>query len=160
MERLDLLLLALETIDLNGNQSIFNMAEKLNLKEILPSKVYIWKLRCCNPMRKTSTINKINTNEFDALIKVTVEMSKFLYPYIRAILASKDNYIQRPKLWDEFQTRYIDMISKRFNNESIRVKNLTDISRSNSFFNILLFNLALCISDNGYQRLKNILIRL
>ena len=65
VERLDLLLLALETIDLNGNQSIFNMAEKLDLKETLPSKVYIWKLRCCNPMRKTSTSHRININEFD-----------------------------------------------------------------------------------------------
>ena len=30
-------------------------------------------------------------NEFNALIKITVEMSRYLYPYIREILKSKDD---------------------------------------------------------------------
>ena len=150
----------METIDLNGNQSIFNLSNKLNLKEVLPNKVYIWKLRCSNPMRKSFTNKRIKLKEFDALIRITFEMSKRLYPYIRAILASKDNYLTSPVLWDEFQRRYIALISERFNNESIRVKNLIEPAKSSNFFMELLFILALCISDNGDLRLKNILLSL
>ena len=155
-----MLLIALETIDLNANQSIFNLTSKLNLKKVLPNKVYIWKLRCSNPMRRSFTNKKIKLNEFNALVKITVEMSKLLYPYIRAILVSKDNYITNPKLWDEFQHRYITMISERFNSESIRVKNLSDPDKSNNYFSTILFNLALCTTDNGDKRLKNILFLL
>ena len=95
---------------------MFNLSNKLNLKEVLPNKVYIWKLRCSNPMRKSFTNKRIKLKEFDALIRITFEMSKRLYPYIRAILASKDNYLTSPVLWDEFQRRYIALISERFNN--------------------------------------------
>ena len=87
-------------------------------------------------------------------------MSKYLYPYIRAILASKDNYLKNPKLWNEFQSRYINLISERLNNECLRVKNLEDPDTTNSTFSTLLFNLALCSSDKGYQRLKKILLLL
>ena len=39
----------------------------------------IWKLRNNNPLRKSYVINNITLNEFDALIRITVEMSKYLY---------------------------------------------------------------------------------
>jgi len=55
----------------------------------LPNKVTIWKLRNNNPLRKSYMNNNIKLEEFDALIKITVEMSRFLYPYIREILQSK-----------------------------------------------------------------------
>ena len=81
----------LETIDLNGIQSLFAISNRINLKDVLPNKVTIWKLRNNNPLRKSYVTNKIKLNEFDALIRITVEMSKFLYPYIREILKSKED---------------------------------------------------------------------
>jgi len=82
IEKLDLLLLILETIDLNGIQSLYALSNKLNLNNVLPNKVTIWKLRNNNPLRKSYVNNNIKLNEFDALIRITVEMSKYLYPYI------------------------------------------------------------------------------
>ena len=35
--------------------------------------------------------NNIKLSEFDALIKITAEMSRYLYPYIREILKSKED---------------------------------------------------------------------
>ena len=40
-------------------------------------------------MRKSHVNNNIKLNEFDALIKITVEMSKYLYPYIERYLNLK-----------------------------------------------------------------------
>ena len=81
----------METIDLNGIQSLHAISNKLNLNNILPNKVTIWKLRNSNPMRKSHINNEIKSDEFEALTKITVEMSKYLYPYIREILQSRDN---------------------------------------------------------------------
>ena len=78
----------LETIDLNGIQSFYALSNRLNLNDVLPNKVTIWKLRNNNPLRKSYATNNIKLNEFDALIRITVEMSKYLYPYIKEIMKS------------------------------------------------------------------------
>ena len=91
IEKLDLLLLILETIDLNGIQSLYSLSNRLDLNSVLPNKVSIWKLRNNNPLRKSHINNNIKLDEFDALIKITVEMSRYLYPYIREILKSKED---------------------------------------------------------------------
>ena len=85
------MLLILETIDLNGIQSLYAISNRLNLNDVLPNKVTIWQLRNNNPLRKSYVNNNIKLNEFDALIKITVELSRYLYPYIRELLQSKED---------------------------------------------------------------------
>ena len=157
IQRLDLLLLALETIDLNGAESLYSLSGKLNLNEVIPNKVTIWKLRNNNPMRNSFNNNNIKLSEFNALIKLTAEMAKFLYPYIRQILQSRDDLIRNPKPWNEFKNRYIELISERFNTNSMKVKRLIDSSCNDEVFINILLTLALCISDDGSQKLRTIL---
>ena len=155
-----MILLAIETIDLNGSESMFAISNKLNLKHLFPSKVSIWKLRSNNPMRKSQNSNFINNEQFDGLIKITSEMSKYLYPYIRAIVSSKDNYLNKPELWDDFQSRYIELIEERFNTESIIVKNLINYDYSQKFYKKILLTLSLASSEEGYNRLKFVMANL
>ncbi len=152
--------MALETIDLNGSETMFVISNKLDLEHIFPSKVSIWKLRTNNPMRKSFSSLNINFDQFDALLKITVEMSKYLYPYIRAILSSRDNYKSNPELWQDFKRRYIELIEERFNTESILVKNLINLNNKKTLYEKILLNLALCPSNEGYNRLKMILLNL
>ena len=152
-------MLALETIDLNGSESMFVISNKLNLEHLFPSKVSIWKLRSNNPMRKSRN-NEINSEQFDGLIKITSEMSKYLYPYIRAIVSSKDNYINKPELWNDFQSRFIELIEERFDTESILVKNLINYNDSQEYFKKILLTLSLASSDEGYNRLKFVMANL
>ena len=152
-------MLALETIDLNGSESMFVISNKLNLEHLFPSKVSIWKLRSNNPMRKSRN-NEINFEQFDGLIKITSEMSKYLYPYIRAIVSSKDNYINKPELWNDFQSRFIELIEERFDTESILVKNLINYKDSQEYFKKILLTLSLASSDEGYNRLKFVMANL
>ena len=139
---------------------MFAISNKLNLQHLFPSKVSIWKLRSNNPMRKSHNSNNINNEQFDGLIKITSEMSKYLYPYIRAIISSKDNYINQPELWNDFQSRYIELIEERFNTESIIVKNLINYNYSQEFYKKLLLTLSLASSEEGYNRLKFLLVNL
>ena len=152
-------MLALETIDLNGSESMFVISNKLNLEHLFPSKVSIWKLRSNNPMRKSRN-NEINSEQFDGLIKIASEMSKYLYPYIRAIVSSKDNYTNKPELWNDFQTRFIELIEERFDTESILVKNLINYKDSQEYFKKILLTLSLASSDEGYNRLKFVMANL
>ena len=124
------------------------------MNKVLPNKITIWKLRNNNPLRNSFNNNNIKLEEFEALIKLTAEMSKFLYPYIRQILQSREDMSNNPKAWNEFKNRYIELIGERFNTNSMRVIRLMDPNFNDQFFNRILLTLALCISDDGYLRLR------
>ena len=109
-------------------------------------------------MRNSFNNNNIKLEEFEALIKLAAEMAKFLYPYIRQILESRDNVERNPKAWNEFKNRYIDLISERFNTNSMKVKKLLDSNFNDEIFIKLILTLALCISDDGYLKLKATLL--
>ena len=150
----------LETIDLNGMQSFYALSNRLNLNNVLPNKVTIWKLRNNNPLRKSYVNNNIKINEFDALIRITVEMSKYLYPYIREILKSKEDIEENSVIWNDFNKRFIELIKERFNIESMRVKKLLNQAENDEIIIKSLLILSFCISNQGYQKLKNFLYEL
>jgi len=151
------LLLILETIDLNGIHSFYDLSNRLNLNNVLPNKVTIWKLRNNNPLRKSYVTNNIKLNEFDALIRITVEMSKYLYPYIREILKSKEAIVENSGIWNDFNKRFIELIKERFNLDSMRVKKLLNQAENDEIIIKSLLILSFCISNQGYQKLKNFL---
>ena len=147
----------LETIDLNGIQSLYSLSNRLNLNKVFPNKVTIWKLRNNNPLRKSYVNNNIKLNEFDALIRIAVEMSKYLYPYIREILKSKEDLEENSVIWNDFNNRFIELIKERFNVDSMRVKKLLNQAENDEIIVKSLLVLSFCISNQGYQKLKNFL---
>ena len=153
-----MLLLALETIDLNGAESLYSLSDKLNLSKVLPNKVTIWKLRNNNPMRNSFNNNNIKFEEFEALIKLTAEMAKFLYPYIRQILQSRDDLSSNPRAWNQFKNRYIELISERFNTNSMKVKRLLDPNSNDELFIKIILTLSFSISDDGFLKLRTTLL--
>ena len=120
----------------------------------------IWKLRNNNPLRKSYVTSNIKLNEFDALIRITVEMSKYLYPYIRKILKSKEDIEENSFIWNDFNNRFIELIKERFNIDSIRVKKLLNQAENDEIVIRSLLTLSLCGSNNGYQKLRNLLLDL
>ena len=127
------------------------------MNEVLPNKITIWKLRNNNPLRKSYVNNNVKQDEFDALIKITVEMSRYLYPYIREILKSKEDLEKNSVIWNDFNKRFIELINERFNIDSIRVKKLLNQAENDEIVIKSLLTLSLCISKQGYQKLKNFL---
>ena len=102
--------------------------------------------------------NNIKANEFDALIKITVEMSTYLYPYIREILKSKEDFNENSVIWNDFKNRFIELINERFNKDSMRVKKILNQNENDEIIIKSLLTLSLCISNQGYQKLKNLLL--
>ena len=101
--------------------------------------------------------NNIKLEEFDALIKITVEMSRYLYPYIREILQSKEDPEKTSVIWNDFNKRFIELINERFNINSMRVKKLLNQSGNDEIIIKSLLTLSLCISNKGYQKMINYL---
>ncbi len=108
-------------------------------------------------MRKSYVNNNIKVNEFDALIKIAVEMSKYLYPFIREILKSKEDIKENSIIWNDFNKRFIELIKERFNVDSMRVKKLLNQAENGEIIIKSLLILSFCISNQGYQKLKNFL---
>jgi len=126
----------------------------------LPNKITIWKLRNNNPLRKSYVNNNIKLDEFEALIKITVELSRYLYPYIREILKSKEQLDKNTFIWNDFKKRFIELIKERFNINNIRVKKLLNQTRNDEILVKSMLTLSLCISNEGYQKLKNFLFNI
>ena len=124
------------------------------MNDVLPNKVTIWKLRNNNPLRKSYVNNNIKLDELDALIKITVEMSRYLYPYIREILHSRENLENNSVIWNDFNQRFIELIKERFNLDSIRVQKLLNQTSNDEIIIRSLLTLSFCISNQGYQKLK------
>ena len=143
---------------MNGIDSFYALSTKLKLNDVLPNKITIWKLRNNNPLRKSYVNNNIKSEEFDALIQITVEMSKYLYPYIREILNSREEPQTNSVIWKDFYKRFIELIKERFNINSVRVKKLLDHTENDVIIIKSLLTLSFCISNNGYEKLKNLLI--
>ena len=142
---------------MNGIHSLYALSNRLNLKDVIPNKVTIWKLRNNNPLRKSYLNNNIKEDEFDALIKIAVEMSRYLYPYIRELLQSKENLEKNSVVWNDFNNRFIDLVKERFNVNSMRVKKLLDHNENDEIIIKSLLTLSLCISNQGCQKLKKFL---
>ena len=123
----------------------------------MPNKITIWKLRNNNPLRKSYVNNNIRLDEFDALIKITVEMSRYLYPYMREILKSKEDPEKNSVIWTDFNNRLIELIKERFNLDSMRVKKLLNQTENDEIIIKSLIILSFCISNQGHQKLKNFL---
>ena len=127
------------------------------MNDVLPNKITIWKLRNNNPLRKSYVNNKIKSEEFDALIKITIEMSRYLYPYIREILSSREETQKDSLVWNDFNKRFMELINERLNINCIRVKRLLNPAENDEILVKSLLTLSLCISNNGYRKLKTFL---
>ena len=84
-------------------------------------------------------------------------MSRYLYPHIRVILQSKEDSGKNSIIWNDFNKRFIELIKERFNVDSMRVKKLLNQAENGEIIIKSLLILSFCISNQGYQKLKNFL---
>ena len=59
LERLDLLLLVVESLDLNSSQALLWTSDQLGLNNVFPNRVELWKCRCHNPLRRVTRRGKL-----------------------------------------------------------------------------------------------------
>ena len=82
-QQIDLLLLALEALELGSSEQMLAVAKQLNIGGIIKNRVGLWRLRCSNPWRRSYTREYLSLNEAKALIIIAASRAKELMVIIR-----------------------------------------------------------------------------
>ncbi len=153
-ERLDLLLLVIEALDLNSSEAMLFTSHKLGFQALFPNRVELWKRRCYNPLRKTTRRGNLSEVDAEALIKLLCSMADRLYPVLRQLLSKKEPKALNDERWNLFGTRLNELIQERMNLRRGAVQRLLSKEDMNSFHYELIFTLALAAGPGGVDRLR------
>lgn len=84
--QIDLILLAIEALDLEGAEAILEMIQELGLQNIISNRVALWRLRSTNPLRRYSQRRPMTIVEAKALVAIACSLSRRLTVLIRQLL--------------------------------------------------------------------------
>lgn len=83
---LDLLLLAIEALDLAGSEAILAVAQELGLQTVLRHRVALWRLRSTNPMRRLNQRRPMRLPEAKALTIIICNLARRLTVVLRQLV--------------------------------------------------------------------------
>jgi hypothetical protein len=153
LERLDLLLLCLEALDLNGGEAMVWMSEQLGYGQLFPNRVELWKRRCHNPLRRVCRRGELAAPESDALIRILCQMADRVYPLLRTLLSTREPADLTEQRWKLFAQRLGDLVRERMNPRRSAVQLLLDERSGESLRQQLVRTLALASGSGGFERL-------
>jgi len=154
LERLDLLLLVIEALDLNGSQAMLWTSNSLGLDVYFPNPVELWKYRCHNPLRRATRRGILEPAQSEALILLICSMSERIYPTLRQLISSKEPEITNMNKWKLFSSRFNDLIEERFNIRRSAVQKLLSKENNDQYIRQLVLTLALSVGTGGVDRLR------
>ena len=150
LERLDLLLLSAEALDLNGGEAMVWMSEQMGFTTLFPNRVELWKRRCTNPLRRTTRREGLEPAETDALIRILCALADRLYP----LLSSAEPPEVLSERWNLFRSRLADLVRQRMNLRRGGVQLLLDPESGARESRLLIQALALGSGVGGFERLR------
>ncbi|MFO7630301.1 MAG: DUF3038 domain-containing protein [Prochlorococcaceae cyanobacterium] len=154
LERLDLMLLSVEALDLNGGEAMLWISEQLGFRELFPNRVALWTTRCHNPLRRHTRRGVLDEARSDALIRILAAMAERLYPMLRQLLSSSEPQEVSAQRWELFRRRLAELVRERFNLRRGGVQNLLHDDGDLSQHRRLVQSLALGAGPGGFERLK------
>jgi hypothetical protein len=154
IERLDLMLLCAEALDLNGGEAMVWLSEEMGLTDRLPNRVELWKRRCHNPLRRTTRRGELDERDSDALIRLLTALADRLYPMLRSLLSSAEPPEITDQRWGLFRGRLAELIQERFNPRRGGVQKLLDPVEGPALSRQLIQTMAFSAGPGGFERLK------
>lgn len=154
LERLDLMLLCTEALDLNGAEAMLWLSQDLGYGDRLPSRVDLWKHRCHNPLRRHVRRGNLDGADTDALIRILCSQADRLYPLLRALLSASEPAAVTQQRWDLFEQRLHELLRERMNLRRGGVQRLLDVQAGAPQRRQLIRAMALAAGPGGFERLK------
>ncbi|MCP9841093.1 DUF3038 domain-containing protein [Synechococcus sp. J7-Johnson] len=154
LERLDLMLLSVEALDLNGGEAMVWMANQLGFGSLFPNRVELWKRRCYNPLRLACRRGVLSEAETDALISLLCAMADRLYPMLRQLLSASEPEPVTQQRWQLFRSRLDELVRERLNPRRGGVQKLLDPQEGPRLQRQLVQALAFGSGRGGFDRLK------
>lgn len=154
LEKLDLLLLTVEALDLNGGEAMLWATEQLGYTELFPNRVELWKRRCTNPLRRSTRRTRLEGPEVEALIRLVCVMADRLYPMLHQLLSSREPESLTKERWSLIDQRLRALIAERMNLRRGAVQRLLEPATSAPIQRQLVVTLAFAAGPGGVDRLR------
>jgi hypothetical protein len=158
-QQIDLLLLAIEALDLGGSEALLTAAKDLELQGIIKNRVSLWRLRATNPLRRNSQRRPLSLEEAKALVIVTCHLARRLTVLIRQLLLVYDQLLEK-QLSPEHHLRLSNYLERfrahfraRMNPKRAGVIAYMTDEKLNELALSLLGQLLFCTGTAGTQRL-------
>lgn len=158
-QRLDLILLALEALELGASEKMLVAAKELELDAIIKHRVVLWNLRRTNPWRRSRSRSGMSVDEAKALTIVACSRARQLTVPIRQLLLAEQQ-IREKRLpleqhfrLSEYLERFRAHFRSRMNPRRARVAAYNADDRElNELALSLLNQLLFCTGTAGMQR--------
>ena len=158
-QQIDLLLLALEALELGASEQMLAMARQLGVDEIVKNRVNLWRLRCSNPWRRSYTRDYLSLNQAKALVIIAAYRAKDLMVIIRQLLVAQqqmqeknlplDNHFRLSEYLERFRAHFRSRMNIRRAKVSAYIASEEQLNElALSLLNKLLF----CTGTRGMQR--------
>lgn len=158
-QQVDLLLLAIEALDLGGSEAILIAAKDLELQGVIKNRVTLWRLRATNPLRRNSQRRPLSLDEAKALVVITCHLARRLTVVVRQLLLAYDQLLEKQLSPDHHLrlSRYLERFRAHFrsrmNPKRAAVMAYTSDEKLNELALALLGQLLFCTGTAGVQRL-------
>ena len=159
-QQIDLLLLALEALELGGSELMLASSKRLGLESIITNRVGFWRLRCSNPWRRSHTHKDLTPAQAKALVLIIGDRAKQLTALLRQLLLAEQQVRSRQLPFDnhfrlsEYLVRFRAHFKSRMNNRRVRVMLYNQSKEElNELAVDLLSKLLFCTGTVGAQRL-------
>jgi hypothetical protein len=158
-QQLDLLLLAIEALDLGGSEAILLIAQELGLQSTIKNRVQLWQLRNTNPMRRNNSRRSLSQDEAKSLVEISCYIARRLTVIIRQLLLSEQQIRDKNlpieqdfRLYD-YLLRFRSHFRQRMNMKRSGLAPYNDDQKLNQLAIELLGQLLFCTGTAGSQRL-------
>ncbi len=158
--QIDLMLLAIEALDLSGSEAILAMARELELQSIIPNRVALWRMRSSNPLRRYSQRRVLTLPEAKALVIIGANLARRLTVLIRQLLLAYQQLTEKQLSLDhhfrlsDYLERFRVHFRARMNPRRSAVAAYTD-EKLNQLAMEQLTQLLFCTGTYGMQRFWN-----
>ncbi|HEY9621712.1 MAG TPA: DUF3038 domain-containing protein [Crinalium sp.] len=158
--QIDLLLLAIEALDLGGSEALLVVAKDLELQDIVKNRVTLWRMRNTNPLRRNSSQRRtLSLVEAKALVLIVCHVARRLTVLIRQLLLAEQQ-LKEKQLTPDHHFRLADYLDRfrahfraRMNPRRAVVMAYNTDEKLNRLALSLLGQLLFCTGTSGTQRL-------
>lgn len=156
--QIDLILLAIEALELGCSESILAVVQELELGEIIKNRVNLWRLRTTNPLRRSHSRRPLSLVEAKALVVVACFLARRLTVRIRQLLlayqqmSEKQIPLEQNLALSNYLERFRAHFKSRMNPRRSGVLIYSSAEKLDELALSLLAQVLFCTGTAGMQR--------
>jgi hypothetical protein len=156
--RIDLILLAIEALEIGGSEALLDVSRELELQDIIRNRVNLWRLRSTNPLRRAHTRRPLTLVEAKALVVIACHVAKRLTVLLRQLLLAEQQMsdkqipLEQNLRLSHYLERFRAHFRSRMNPRRSGVLAYNSDDKLNELALNLLAQLLFCTGTAGTQR--------